>query len=161
MGVGGMPIFSGFALEPSRAWRRGVGSSPAPEAEIAFQWLPEGGFLEADQAFVPLIYRGRGLPGGPVTCQCRGHGFDSECHHDGACALQRGQLARHTWSQPTATRAPCGQTEVRAQFYMLYRGVVYAGDLLDPGIEPMSRTWQADSLPLSHLGNPNPVLRHH
>ena len=28
------------------------------------------------------------------------------------------------------------------------------GDLLDPGIEPMSPAWQADSLPLSHQGSP-------
>jgi len=28
------------------------------------------------------------------------------------------------------------------------------GDLPDPGIKPMSPTWQADSLPLSHLGSP-------
>ena len=31
------------------------------------------------------------------------------------------------------------------------------GDLLDPGIEPSS-PWQADSLPLSHLGSLYPVL---
>ena len=28
------------------------------------------------------------------------------------------------------------------------------GDLPDPGIEPASPAWQADSLPLSHLGSP-------
>ena len=28
------------------------------------------------------------------------------------------------------------------------------GDLPDPGIEPLSPKWQADSLPLSHLGSP-------
>ena len=28
------------------------------------------------------------------------------------------------------------------------------GDLPDPGIEPMSHEWQADSLTLSHLGSP-------
>ena len=28
------------------------------------------------------------------------------------------------------------------------------GDLLDPGTKPMSLTWQADSLPLSHQGSP-------
>ena len=28
------------------------------------------------------------------------------------------------------------------------------GDLPDPGIEPESPAWQADSLPLSHLGSP-------
>ena len=28
------------------------------------------------------------------------------------------------------------------------------GDLPDPGIEPVSPAWQADSLPLSHLGSP-------
>ena len=28
-----------------------------------------------------------------------------------------------------------------------------AGDLPDPGIEPRSHAWQADSLPLSHLGS--------
>ena len=27
-------------------------------------------------------------------------------------------------------------------------------DLSDPGIEPVSPTWQLDSLPLSHLGSP-------
>ena len=29
------------------------------------------------------------------------------------------------------------------------------GDLPDPGIEPVSPAWQADSLPLSHLGSQN------
>ena len=29
------------------------------------------------------------------------------------------------------------------------------GDLPDPGIEPSSSAWQADSLPLSHLGSPH------
>ena len=28
------------------------------------------------------------------------------------------------------------------------------GDLPNPGIEPVSPAWQADSLPLNHLGNP-------
>jgi len=28
------------------------------------------------------------------------------------------------------------------------------GDLPSPGIEPQSPAWQADSLPLSHWGNP-------
>ena len=28
------------------------------------------------------------------------------------------------------------------------------GDLPDPGIEPLSPAWQADFLPLSHLGSP-------
>ena len=28
------------------------------------------------------------------------------------------------------------------------------GDLLNSGIEPVSPAWQADSLPLSHLGSP-------
>ena len=28
------------------------------------------------------------------------------------------------------------------------------GDLADPGIEPISPAWPADSLPLSHLGSP-------
>ena len=32
-----------------------------------------------------------------------------------------------------------------------------SGDLPDPGIEPSS-PWQADSLPLSHLGSLYPVL---
>ena len=31
-------------------------------------------------------------------------------------------------------------------------------DLPDPGIEPASSVWQADSLPLSHLGNPMKFL---
>ena len=30
-----------------------------------------------------------------------------------------------------------------------------AGDFPDPGIEPISPAWQADSLPLSHLGSPS------
>ena len=29
------------------------------------------------------------------------------------------------------------------------------GDLPDPGIEPASPAWQADSLPLSHQGGPS------
>ena len=32
------------------------------------------------------------------------------------------------------------------------------GDLPDSGIEPMSPAWQADSLPLSHLGSPKDGL---
>ena len=28
------------------------------------------------------------------------------------------------------------------------------GDLLNPGIKPASPAWQADALPLSHLGSP-------
>ena len=30
---------------------------------------------------------------------------------------------------------------------------ISSGDLPDPGIEPASSAWQADSLPLSHLGS--------
>ena len=33
------------------------------------------------------------------------------------------------------------------------------GDLPDPGIEPRSPALQADSLPLSHLGSPQHILR--
>ena len=33
------------------------------------------------------------------------------------------------------------------------------GYLPDPGIEPMSLSWQADSLPLSHLGSPFTYIR--
>ena len=33
------------------------------------------------------------------------------------------------------------------------------GDLPDPGIEPTSPALQADSLPLNHLGSPEPALR--
>ena len=33
-----------------------------------------------------------------------------------------------------------------------------AGDLLNPGIEPLSPAWQADPLPLNHLGNPTAIL---
>ena len=32
------------------------------------------------------------------------------------------------------------------------------GDLLDPVFKPASAAWQADTLPLSHLGSPNYVL---
>ena len=32
------------------------------------------------------------------------------------------------------------------------------GDLLDPGIKPMSPAWQVDSLRLSHLGSPHKSL---
>ena len=32
------------------------------------------------------------------------------------------------------------------------------GDLPDPGIEPKSPTWQADSLPLNHQGSPSWAL---
>ena len=32
------------------------------------------------------------------------------------------------------------------------------GNLPDPGIEPMSPAWQADSLPLNHLGSPMIIL---
>ena len=33
------------------------------------------------------------------------------------------------------------------------------GDLLDPGVKHVSSAWQVDSLPLSHLGSPGPVLK--
>ena len=36
---------------------------------------------------------------------------------------------------------------------------LFPGDLPNPGIEPMSPAWQADSLPLSHLGSPLKVSR--
>ena len=32
-----------------------------------------------------------------------------------------------------------------------------AGDLPDPGFEPLSPAWQVDSLPLSHVKNPFPL----
>ena len=32
------------------------------------------------------------------------------------------------------------------------------GDLLDPGIKPMSLAWQVDSIPLSHLGLPHQIV---
>ena len=35
------------------------------------------------------------------------------------------------------------------------------GDLPNPGIKPASPAWQADSLPLSHLGSPRTVLSPH
>ena len=35
------------------------------------------------------------------------------------------------------------------------------GDLPEPGIKPMSPAWQADSLPLSHLGSPNGAFKTH
>ena len=36
-----------------------------------------------------------------------------------------------------------------------WRGLPFPspGDLPDPGTEPLSPAWQADSLPLSHLGS--------
>ena len=33
--------------------------------------------------------------------------------------------------------------------------IFFSGELLDPGMEPVSAAWQADSLPLSHLGSPS------
>ena len=33
-----------------------------------------------------------------------------------------------------------------------------AGDLPDPGIDSVSPAWQADPLPLSHLGSPNTIV---
>ena len=35
------------------------------------------------------------------------------------------------------------------------------GDLPEAGIKPVSPAWQADSLPLSHLGNPNGAFETH
>ena len=35
----------------------------------------------------------------------------------------------------------------------------FPGDLPDPGIEPMSPTWQAAFLPLNHLGSPMNIFR--
>lgn len=60
-----MPIFLSLLLNPHKPGGKGSRSSPAPEAETALQWLPEGWFLEAAWAFVPLIYR-EGLPWCPV-----------------------------------------------------------------------------------------------
>ena len=44
--------------------------------------------------------------------------------------------------------------EFSKQEYCSELPFITPGDLPDPGIEPTSFAWQADSLPLSHLGSP-------
>ena len=54
---------------------------------------------------------------------------------------------------PVAHQAPLPMGFPRKEYWS---GLPFPppGDLSDPGMEPVSPTWQVDSSPLSHLGNP-------
>ena len=67
------------------------------------------------------------------------------------CVLSRVQLFVTPWT--VAHQAPLSMGFSRQEYWS---GLPFPSpdDLPDPGIEPMSLAWQADSLPLSRLGSP-------
>ena len=55
-------------------------------------------------------------------------------------------------SWTVAHQVPLSMKFSRQEYWS--RSLPTPGALLDPGSESMSPAWQADSLPLSHLGSP-------
>ena len=68
------------------------------------------------------------------------------------CVLSRVRLFAIPWT--VAGRAPLSMEFSRQEYWS---GLPFPslGELPDPGIEPTPPAWQADSLPLSHLGSQN------
>ena len=71
-----------------------------------------------------------------------------------ACACSVAQCVRLFSTVWTVARQTPPSVEFSRQEYWIGLPFPYLGDLLDPGIKPVSPAWWASSLPLCHIGSP-------
>ena len=79
------------------------------------------------------------------------------CDHNSPCVCMRAQLCQTLCDSLDCSSPGSSVMRFPRQEYRSGLPFPSLGDLPNPGTEPLSPVWQADSLPLSHQGSPHTV----